>query len=159
MRALGDAVAVALLERKGFSAADFQVFHPGGQLGRRLLRVSDLMHSGPSMPLIAETLLMGQAILEMTGKSLGCVGVVNAEGGLMGIITDGDLRRHLDDGLLARPARDIMTRAPKTIRPNLLAAEALRILNDNTITSLFVVEAGRPVGVLHVHDVLRAGVA
>ena len=160
MMALGDALAVALLERRGFSAADFQVFHPGGKLGRRLLKVADLMHQGEELPLVAGDLNMAETILVMTSKSLGVAGVVGPDGRLEGIITDGDLRRHiLEPGLMHRPAAEVMTRAPKTTRPNLLAAEALRVMNAMSITTLFVVEDERPVGVLHIHDCLRAGVA
>ena len=158
MLALGDALAVTLLERRGFSAADFRVFHPGGQLGRRLLKVADIMHAGQSMPQVPPDAAMTQVILEMTAKSLGCVGVVAEDGTLAGVITDGDLRRHLRPDLLEQPAALVMTRAPRTVGPNLLAAEALRVMNEQAITSLFVVEAGRAVGVLHVHDLLRAGV-
>ena len=158
MLALGDALAVALLERRGFTAADFRVFHPGGQLGRRLLKVADIMHSGESLPVVPPQAPMTEVILEMTAKSLGCVGVVGTDGLLAGIITDGDLRRHLRPDLISQPAERVMTRAPKTVAPSLLAAEALRIMNEKSITSLFVVEDGRPLGVLHVHDLLRAGV-
>ncbi|MTJ84195.1 MAG: KpsF/GutQ family sugar-phosphate isomerase [Telmatospirillum sp.] len=161
MLALGDALAVALLERKGFSPADFKVFHPGGQLGRRLLKVSELMHSGDELPLVAGDLGMGQVLLVMTNKSFGCVGVLTPEGdALAGIITDGDLRRHLEPGLFARTAAEVMTAAPKTTRPNALAAEALHVMNARSITSLFVVdETMRPVGIVHMHDCLRAGIA
>ncbi|MCA1910058.1 MAG: KpsF/GutQ family sugar-phosphate isomerase [Magnetospirillum sp.] len=158
MLALGDALAVALLERRGFTAADFRVFHPGGQLGRRLLKVADIMHGGDGLPLVRPEDGMTQVILEMTAKSLGCVGVVGADGLLAGIITDGDLRRHLDPELMHAPAQQVMTRNPKTVAPSLLAAEALRIMNEKSITSLFVVDNGRPVGVVHVHDLLRSGV-
>lgn len=158
MLALGDALAVALLERRGFTAADFRVFHPGGQLGRRLLKVADIMHGGEGLPLVAPDAAMTQVILEMTAKSLGCVGVVDADGMLAGIITDGDLRRHLDPNLMHAPAHQVMTRNPKTVAPSLLAAEALRIMNEKSITSLFVVDHGRPAGVVHVHDLLRSGV-
>ncbi len=158
MLALGDALAVALLERKGFSAADFRVFHPGGQLGRRLLKVADLMHGGDAVPLVRADTPMAEAILIMTAKSLGCAGVVDADGRLAGVVTDGDLRRHMGQALLEATAGAVMSRNPKTIAPNLLAAEALRIMNEKSITSLFVVEDGRPSGVLHVHDLLRAGV-
>lgn len=158
MLALGDALAVALLERRGFSAADFRVFHPGGQLGRRLLKVADIMHGGESLPVVSPQAGMTEVILEMTAKSLGCVGVVGPDGLLAGIITDGDLRRHLRADLMAQPAAEVMTRNPKTVVPSLLAAEALRIMNEKSITSLFVVENGRALGVLHVHDLLRAGV-
>ena len=158
MLALGDALAVALLDRRGFSAADFRVFHPGGQLGRRLLKVADIMHGGHGLPLVSPQAGMTEVILEMTAKSLGCVGVVGDDGLLAGIITDGDLRRHLRADLMNQPAIEVMTRKPKTVLPSLLAAEALRVMNEKSITSLFVVEDGRPLGVLHVHDLLRAGV-
>ena len=158
MLALGDALAVALLERKGFSAADFRVFHPGGQLGQRLLKVSDLMHGGESMPVVGSASPMDETILVMTAKSLGCAGVVDETGRLIGIVTDGDLRRHMKSDLLTATAGQVMTKAPKTIDPSLLAAEALRVMNEKSITSLFVVEDGRPIGVLHIHDLLRAGI-
>lgn len=159
MLALGDALAVCLLERKGFTAADFQVFHPGGKLGRRLLTVENLMHKGERLPLIAPDALMSEALVEMSAKSFGCVGVVDGRGQLTGIVTDGDLRRHMNDHLLARSVRDVMTVNPKTIRRNALAAEALRLLNTMAVTSLFVVDEERPVGLIHIHDCLRAGVA
>ncbi len=159
MLALGDALAVALLERKKFSPADFRVFHPGGQLGKRLLKVCDLMHGGDGLPLVGPEARMADVLLTITAKSLGCAGVVSATGGLDGIITDGDLRRHMRSDLLDLAAREVMTRDPKTVPPAMLAAEAVRIMNAKAITSLFVVEDGRPVGVLHIHDCLRAGVA
>lgn len=159
MIALGDAIAVALLERRGFSAADFKVFHPGGQLGRGLLRVSDLMHGGDRLPLVTGEAPMSEVLVVMTQKSMGCAGILAADGTLAGIITDGDLRRHMRPDFLTARAKDVMTRNPKTVAPNSLAAEALQIMNARAITSLFVVDAGRPVGVLHVHDCLRAGVA
>ncbi len=160
MLALGDALAVSLLERKGFSADDYRVLHPGGKLGRRLLRVVDIMHTGARMPLLPPTTLMTDAILEMTSKSLGCVGIVDSRGRLSGIITDGDIRRHIADAnLLGRTAGEIMNRAVKTVRADALASEALQIMNAKSITALFAVEDGRPVGILHVHDCLRAGVA
>jgi arabinose-5-phosphate isomerase len=160
MLALGDALAVTLLERKGFTAADFQVFHPGGKLGQRLLRVADLMHGAGQLPVVRLDTVMAEVLLVMTAKSLGCAGVVDGAGALAGIVTDGDLRRHMRSDLLGLTAGEVMTRSPKTVGPNLLAAEALRIMNTKAITSLFVVdEALRPLGVLHVHDCLRAGVA
>ncbi|MGB8274787.1 MAG: KpsF/GutQ family sugar-phosphate isomerase [Alphaproteobacteria bacterium] len=159
MLALGDAVAVALLERKGFSTEDFYRLHPRGRLGQRFLRVADLMHSGDELPVIALDGVMSEAILIMTAKRFGCVGVLDGKGRLAGIITDGDLRRHMSDALLARPLADVMTAKPKTIRPGALAAEAVHVMNDRKITSLFAVEADRPVGILHIHDCLRAGVA
>jgi arabinose-5-phosphate isomerase len=159
MLALGDALAVALLERRGFSAEDFRNLHPGGRLGSKLLRVADLMHDGDELPLAGEAVRMDEAILVITAKRFGCVGIVDADGLLLGIITDGDLRRHMAPDLLKKPAASIMTRAPHTIRPDALAAEALRLMNESAITSLFVTADNRPVGILHVHDCLRAGVA
>lgn len=158
MLAVGDAVAVALLEHKGFTADAFQVLHPGGQLGRNLLRVSEVMHVGDAMPLIRGATLMSDALLVMTTRSFGCIGVLQDDGALAGIITDGDLRRHMD-GLLGKKAKDVMTANPKAIRPSALAAEALGYMNTNKITSLFVVEDSRPVGIIHIHDCLRAGIA
>jgi arabinose-5-phosphate isomerase len=160
MIALGDALAIALLERKGFSSVDFQLFHPGGRLGRRLLRVGDIMHRGNNVPLVAPDAPMSEAILVMTAKSFGCVGVCGPDGRLVGVVTDGDLRRHMDDGLLVRTVGEIMHRDPKTITAGHLAAEALGLMNRFAITALFVVDDGlRPTGFLHLHDCLRAGVA
>jgi len=158
--ALGDALAIALLERKGFSSEDFQRFHPGGRLGRRLLRVADIMHDGETVPLISPDAPMSEAILVMTAKSFGCVGVCGTQGELVGVITDGDLRRHMDDGLLSRTVTEIMHPNPKTIGSGSLAAEALGLMNRFAITALFVVdESMRPIGFLHMHDCLRAGIA
>lgn len=160
MLALGDALAVALLGRKGFSADDFHILHPGGRLGRRLLKVADIMHTGDAVPLLSGDVRMADAILVMTAKSFGCVGVVDGEGRLMGVITDGDLRRHItDQRFLDRAVVEVMTRGGKTIRPDALASEAVQMMNANKITNLFVVENGRPMGILHIHDCLRAGVA
>ena len=158
--ALGDALAVALLERRGFSPQDFRVFHPGGRLGAGLLRVADLMHSGESIPLADPAMPMGEAIVVMTEKRLGCIGVVDSAGALLGIVTDGDIRRHMGEDLLARTAGEMMTSNPKTIRAPALAAEAVALMNEASITNVFVLEDGgrRPVGVLHIHDCLRAGV-
>ncbi|MEJ8573852.1 KpsF/GutQ family sugar-phosphate isomerase [Microbaculum marinum] len=158
--ALGDALAIALLESKGFTARDFKVLHPGGQLGAQLGLVSDLMHSGDRLPLAGPDTTMAEAIVIMTEKSLGCLGIVRDER-LVGIITDGDLRRNMSADLLGRTAGDIMTPSPKTIEPDTLASEALAIMNlrERPFTALFVVEDERPVGVVHVHDLLRAGVA
>ena len=156
--ALGDALAVALLTRRGFSATDFRVFHPGGKIGAKLMRVAQLMHS--DMPLAPPATPMSDALVAMTAGRFGCLGIVE-DGRLSGIVTDGDLRRALRDGgdLLARPAGGVMTRAPRTIGPDALAAEALHIMAGR-ITALFVVDAdGRPIGILHIHDLLRAGVA
>ncbi len=155
--ALGDAIAVALLERRGFTASDFRVFHPGGKLGAMLRTVGDLMHGDDELPLIAADAAMSDALLVMSEKRFGAVGVVDDAGLLAGMITDGDLRRHMD-GLLGHTAGEVMTHAPLTIGPGALAAEALKVMNERRITVLFVVEGGRPVGILHVHDLLRAGV-
>jgi arabinose-5-phosphate isomerase len=135
------------------------VFHPGGQLGARLKFVSDLMHKGDGLPLVGADVPMAEALVVMTEKALGCLGVIAADGLLAGIITDGDLRRHMGDGLLSRRAADIMTAAPKTVSPELLASAALELINASKITALFVVENSKPVGVIHIHDLLRAGVA
>jgi arabinose-5-phosphate isomerase len=160
MMALGDALAIALLERRGFSPADFRLLHPGGRLGRRLLRVADIMHVGDAVPLVSPTTRMSAALLVMTAKSFGCVGVCDGDGRLVGIVTDGDLRRHMADSLLSRAVGDIMHTSPKTIAAPALAAEALGVMNRTAITSLFVVdEWGKPVGFLHMHDCLRAGIA
>ena len=159
MLALGDALAVTLLERKGFSSDDFQDLHPGGRLGRRLLKVADIMHAGDRMPLVDGEMSMAEAILVMSSKSLGCVGIADEDGRLTGIVTDGDLRRHMTDRLLSRRTAEVMTRDPKTIRPQALASEALGVMNGDSITSLFVVEDDLPVGIVHIHDCLRAGVA
>jgi arabinose-5-phosphate isomerase len=162
MMALGDALALTLLERKGFSPADFRLFHPGGTLGRKLLRVADIMHSGETVPLVAPTTPMSEAILVMTAKSFGCVGVIDDGGRLIAVITDGDLRRHMDDGLLARQVAEIMHPNPKTIAANRPAGEALALMTGRAppTTSLFVVDAaGRPTGFVHMHDCVRAGVA
>ena len=157
--ALGDCLAIALLEAKGFTAHDFKVFHPGGSLGAQLKFVADVMHKVDALPLAASTESMGQALLTMTQKAFGCLGVVDGEGKLVGIITDGDLRRHMGDRLMQATTGDIMTKRPKTISPGMLASAALDQLNKSRITALFVVEKGRPVGIVHVHDLLRAGVA
>jgi len=157
--ALGDALAVALLTRKGFSATDFQDLHPGGHLGRRLVTVRDIMHIDGDVPLVATATPMADAILEMSAKSFGCVGVLDADRRLAGVITDGDLRRHMHDGLLRETADTVMTPHPKVIRADALAAEALWVMNSRAITSLFVAEDRRPVGILHMHGCLRVGVA
>ncbi|MBX6426347.1 MAG: KpsF/GutQ family sugar-phosphate isomerase [Variibacter sp.] len=157
--ALGDALAIALLESRGFTAVDFRIFHPGGRLGALLNFVRDIMHTGDAVPLVRLGTPMAQAVVEMTAKGAGCVGIVDADGRLVGIITDGDLRRHLAADLLTRPVEAVMTRDPKTVRPDQLVSEALELLNASRITVLLVVDAGRPVGIVHFHDLLRAGVA
>lgn len=160
--ALGDAIAVALLTRRGFTAADFHKIHPGGRLGARLRRVRDLMHTGDAIPLADPSLPMAAALVRMTEKHFGCLGITDPHGRLLGIITDGDLRRAMGPDLLDRLAGDIMTPNPRTIGPDALAAEALHAMNahERPITALFVVDtASRPLGILHLHDLLRAGIA
>lgn len=170
MLGLGDALAVALMERRGFTADDYRGLHPGGELGRALIRVADLMHTGDALPLVGEKTPMREILIEMTTKRLGCVGIVDSERRLIGIFTDGDLARLISAGKLALEARAdaVMTRSPWTIRAGALAAEAVGFMNSrpNPITCLFVTadEAGdgpgpkRPIGVLHMHDCLRAGI-
>ncbi|MES2471801.1 MAG: KpsF/GutQ family sugar-phosphate isomerase [Pseudomonadota bacterium] len=161
MLSLGDALAVALMERKGFSPDQYRDFHPGGSLGRALVRVGDLMHSGGEIPLAAEDTGMGDVLLIMASGRLGCVGIVNKDGALAGIVTDGDIRRHAQGGFEQRVARDVMTKGPQIARPDQLAAEALGLMTEKKITQLFVLDegGGQPVGVLHIHDCLRAGIA
>ena len=157
--ALGDALAIALLESHGFTAVDFGMLHPGGKLGTLLKAVRHLMHTGASVPLAPLGTAMSDAILEMSTKGFGCVGITDPRGALVGIITDGDLRRHMRNNLLDARVDEIMTRAPKTVRPDQLISETLEILNSMKVTALFAVEAGKPVGVIHIHDLLRAGAA
>ncbi|WP_375284931.1 KpsF/GutQ family sugar-phosphate isomerase [Marinicauda pacifica] len=162
MMAAGDALAVALIEARGFTANDFARYHPGGALGAALASVEDLMHAGDELPLVALTASMGDALIEMSQKGFGCVGVTGEDGRLAGIVTDGDLRRRMAPDLTQRRAGDVMTADPMTASPGLLAAEALRRMTagDRKITQLFVTgEDGRPVGLLHIHDLLRAGVS
>ncbi len=159
--ALGDALAVALLTRRGFTSSEFSVFHPGGKLGAQLRRVGDLMHRGDAVPLAPLDLPMDRALLLMTGKGFGCLGATGPDGRLAGVLTDGDLRRAMGPDLLSRRVSDVMNSAPRTIAAHALAADALRAMNVGArpVTSLFVVDAdGRPEGLVHVHDLLRAGV-
>jgi arabinose-5-phosphate isomerase len=157
--ALGDALAIALLESRGFTAVDFGLLHPGGKLGALLKTVRDLMHTGEEIPLAPLGTRMSDALIEITRKGLGCVGIVDAHGLLVGIITDGDLRRHMRNDLLDSLVEDVMTRSPKTVRPDQLISETLEILNARKVTALFAIEDQRPVGIIHVHDLLRAGAA
>lgn len=160
--ALGDALAIALLEERGFTADDFAVYHPAGALGRRLLRVEDLMHAGDAMPLVSEEAPLDVTLVEITSKRLGVTGVVDARGDLVGIITDGDLRRGLATAADIRRLRavDLMTRQPKTIAGDAVGGRAVAVMERHRITSLFVLAAGtrRPAGVIHLHDLLRAGI-
>ena len=154
---LGDALAVALLRLRGFRAEDFSVFHPGGKLGAQMARVAQIMATGDRLPLVAADTPMGDTLVEMTAKGLGIAAVTEGDR-LVGVITDGDLRRNVDD-LMDRRAGEVATRDPLTVPPDMLAAKALAILNDRKINVLIVCEDDRPVGVLHIHDLLRAGVA
>jgi arabinose-5-phosphate isomerase len=157
--AIGDALAIALLESRGFTALEFANFHPGGKLGAMLKHTSDLMHSGDEMPLKPVGTKMSDALIEMSAKGFGCVCIVGARGQLAGIITDGDLRRKMRPDLMTTLVDDIMTRNPKVIDKDSLASEALEIVNASKITTLIVTEADKPIGILHMHDLLRAGVA
>ncbi len=157
MLVLGDALAVALLERRGFTEDDFRSLHPGGKLGQRLLHVGELMHSGDEVPLVTAGTVMADAILTMTERRFGCVGVTDAQGRLIGVVTDGDLRRKMAPDLLAQTVGSVMTAAPLTIRSDALAATALGFMNDSNITALFVVDGEAPSGIVHIHDCLRAG--
>jgi arabinose-5-phosphate isomerase len=157
--AIGDCLAIALLEAKGFTAHDFKVFHPGGSLGANLKFVADVMHTGEKLPLVAEGKIMSEAIVTMTQKTFGCLGVVDAKGRLVGMITDGDLRRHMGSELLSASVQEIMTKKPNTLSPGMLVSAALEQINSLKRTQMFVVDKGKPVGVVHVHDLLRAGVA
>jgi arabinose-5-phosphate isomerase len=159
MLALGDALAIALLEGRGFTSLDFSVLHPGGKLGAMLKHARDLMHTNDAIPLKPLGTRMSDALVEMSAKGFGCVGIVDSNGTLAGIITDGDLRRHMQPNLMMALVDDVMTKNPKTIGRDMLASEALEILNSSKITTLIVTEARRPVGILHLHDFLRAGVA
>ena len=156
---LGDILTVGMIERNGFSKEDFNDRHPGGKLGSILKRVSDLMHTGQEMPILDENSNMQAVLLEMTSKRLGCVGFINQAGDLTGILTDGDLRRCLSSKILEEKAIDLMTHNPKTISPNAMTAEALKIMHDKKITNLFVLDGKKPVGVIHIHDLLNNGVA
>jgi len=158
-QALGDALALALLDSRGFAALDFRNFHPGGRLGAVLQFVRDIMRTGDAVPVVPLGTRMSQAIVEMSTKSVGCVLIADRYGRLAGIITDGDLRRHMAANLMEQKVDDIMTRAPKTVRPDQLVSEALELLNTGKMTQLAVTDAGRPVGIVHVHDLLHAGVA
>ncbi|MEO0485554.1 MAG: KpsF/GutQ family sugar-phosphate isomerase [Pseudomonadota bacterium] len=154
--ALGDALAVSLMEHRQFTPANFREFHPGGKLGAQLTRVGDLMHVGDDIPLVVPELPMGEALVVMTAKGFGVAGVTDPTGALVGIVTDGDLRRHLD-GLMGKTAGEVMTQGPHTIQAHALAEAAIRTMNENRITCLFVTEGTRPVGLIRIHDCLRAG--
>jgi arabinose-5-phosphate isomerase len=159
MLALGDALAIALLEGRGFTSVDFSVLHPGGKLGAMLKYARDLMHTGDAVPLKPLGTQMADALVEMTAKGFGCVGIIDGRGHIVGIITDGDLRRQMRPDLITAVVDEVMTQNPKTIDRDTLAGEALEVLNSAKITTLIVTDGGKPVGILHLHDLLRAGVA
>ena len=157
--AISDCLSIALLNSRGFTEQDFKVFHPGGQLGANLRFVEDVMHGEDALPLVQFDEMMSSALVTMTEKSFGCLGVVDDDGKLLGIITDGDLRRHMGEDLLKAKVGDLMTRDPKTVTPDTLASAALETINSSNITALFVVDDGKPVDIIHIHDLLRSGVA
>lgn len=159
MIALGDALAVALLESKGFKADHFKVFHPGGKLGAMLRTAGDVMHKSSELPLVATATPFIDAVKAMSGKGFGVLGVTNADGTLAGLVTDGDLRRHILSGKSAAIIDDVMTKSPRTADPSSLAADVLRTMNERKITQIFVLDAGKPVGLIHMHDLLKAGLA
>jgi arabinose-5-phosphate isomerase len=159
MMALGDALAVALLESRGFKADQFKVFHPGGKLGALLKTAGDVMHRSDELPLVASGTGFIEAVGTMTAKGFGVLGVTAADGRLAGMVTDGDLRRYLTSGRTAQTIDEVMTVSPITATPATLAAEVLRTLNEKKKTQMFVLDAGRPVGIIHLHDLLKAGVA
>ncbi len=158
MLAFGDALSIALLEQKGFTPEDFGTFHPGGKLGKAFVKIADLMHTGDELPLIHRAKPMQEALLMMTAKRFGCVGVIDDARALIGIVTDGDLRRHMHADLLAKSVGEVMSASPKTVRGEQLAAEALALMQERAITCLFVTEGSTPVGIVHIHDLLRAGI-
>lgn len=156
---LGDILTAGLIERKGFTKADFNARHPGGKLGSILQKVSDLMHTGAEMPILEENSDIQRVLLEMTSKRLGCVGFINSDGELTGMLTDGDLRRCLSPQILQEKAINLMTKNPKTISKDVMASEAMKIMHDKKITNIFVLENQKPIGVIHIHDLLNNGVA
>ena len=159
MLALGDAFAVSLMISKKFTKKDFYSYHPGGQLGKKLLLVKNIMHSGKKLPLIKENVPMSTAIIEMTKKRFGCLGVVSKANTLIGIITDGDLRRHMGNSILEKKTTSIMTKKPKTVNKDIFASEALDIMKKNKITQVFITENNKPIGILHIHDCIELELA
>ena len=156
---IGDALAIALLEGRGFTPDHFRTFHPGGQLGANLMQIREIMHVGDKLPLVVSGTGMREAILELSRKGFGCVAITATDGDLVGIITDGDIRRHIGSNLLEMTVDEVMTRSPKTAKPETLVATALQTINSSAITSLMVVDGRRPIGLVHLHDLLRIGAA
>lgn len=159
MMALGDALAVALLESKGFKADHFKVYHPGGKLGAMLRTATDVMHGSAELPIVAVGAPFIDAVKAMSAKGFGVLGVVAKDGLLAGIVTDGDLRRYLTSGKTAAIIDEVMTKSPRTAAPDSLAADILRTMNERKITQIFVLDGGRPVGLVHMHDLLKSGLA
>ena len=159
MLALGDAIAISLMISKKFTKKNFYSYHPGGQLGKKLLLVKNVMHTGKKLPLIKENVLMTKAIIEMTKKRFGCLGVISKTNKLVGIITDGDLRRHMGNGILEKKTSYIMTKKPKTVDQDIFAIEALDIMEKNKITQVFVTKNNKPIGILHIHDCIELELA
>ncbi|MGI9399608.1 MAG: KpsF/GutQ family sugar-phosphate isomerase [Rhizobiaceae bacterium] len=159
MLALGDALAIAMLEARGFSATDFKTYHPGGSLGASLTLICEVMHREKEVPLVKTGSPMGDAVIRISEKGFGCVGVVSGDGNLIGVITDGDLRRNIHRDMLSLSVDEVMTHSPQTVEPETMANKALAMLNECAITSLLVTENGKPVGIVHMHDLLRIGVA
>ena len=159
MLALGDAIAISLMISKKFTKKNFYSYHPGGQLGKKLLLVKNVMHTGKKLPLIKENVLMTEAIIEMTKKRFGCLGVISKTNKLVGIITDGDLRRHMGNGILEKKTSYIMTKKPKTVDQDIFAIEALDIMEKNKITQVFITKNNKPIGILHIHDCIELELA
>ena len=152
---IGDAIGISLLKLRGFQKSHFSKFHPGGNLGKDLVKLTDVMHGKNELPLVNENTLMSKALLVMTNKSFGCVGVINNSKSLIGIITDGDLRRNMNKNIISKKASEVMTKKPKVVKENTLVGEALNLMNSTKITSLFVCANTKPIGIVHVHDLLR----
>ena len=157
MAVLGDAIAIVLMNEKKFTKKDFYSLHPGGELGKKLLLVKNIMHTGKKIPLVMEDTLMTNVIIEMSKKRLGCVGILSKNKKLSGIITDGDLRRHMNNNILNKSAKEIMKKKPKIIHQEMFVSDALKIMENNKITQVFIVKKHKPIGILHIHDCIELG--
>lgn len=155
---LGDAIAISLLEMKGFSSEDFRIFHPGGRLGTKLLKISDIMHKGEDIPLVKSKTLMDKAIITITSYKFGCIGVLNEDGEMIGLVTDGDIRRHMAKDFLNKTVNDVMTKNFLSISEDTNTSKAMLLMEDNKITSLFVIDNKKPLGIVHIHDLIKLGV-
>jgi arabinose-5-phosphate isomerase len=158
MLALGDTIAVVLHERRGFTHVDFKILHPGGNIGAKLIRVYEIMHKGDDIPLILHNKMAFDALIEMSNKRLGCVGIIDNHDNLIGMLTDGDIRRHIDCDFKHTYISEIMTKNPISIHSNIFASEALNLMNTSAITNLFILQDAKPIGVIHIHDILKAKV-